>query len=109
MKPFLATAFLITLLGCSAQAVREPFEPLSPRPSDDVSPEALKQINKRSTVAEIVRVLGQPHEDICSGTYCPTWFASDGTMLTIQYNGGISKRPSAFKVARCTSVPCRRQ
>jgi hypothetical protein len=68
---------------------------------------ALTRLRPLMRVSEVYAALGKPHDDLCSGIPCPTWYFDDGSSVTIMDIGG-NQRVRVLE-GRCEEVPCRRR
>jgi hypothetical protein len=59
------------------------------------------------TAAEVFAVLGKPHEDLCSGFYCPVWYFDDGSYVSFTDMGANQRL--RLRPTPCTSKPCVRR
>lgn len=67
----------------------------------------LGRLRPTMTVAEVYSLLGQPHDDRCSGIPCPVWYFDNGTYVTVPDVRG--DRVVRVAPAACGTRPCRRR
>ncbi len=101
--PLLAFLLALAAAGCTANNSTVFAFPTDPD-RGDLNPALRERLVPSMRIQDVIRILGNPHADFCSGTSCPVWYFSDGKYLQVSEAGsGVS-----ISVNACETTPCNR-